>query len=135
MSAVITTIWPQGFLYDIDQTRDPGDRIINMRNLDGSPFDMEASYSVTLNSYRYNGGGGHLAACGAMENGLLTVDTTYKSSAAMRDLMIEYLKIKSTWGAEDIEENWKLVPEDLAVEAIRNYLEDNDIDPVDSKYK
>ena len=125
----------QGFYYDIDLTKEPGERIINLRNLDGTPFDLTKSYSVTLNSYRYNGGGGHLTACGAMENGILTVETTYISSMAMRDLMIEYLKVKKSWGRDDIEENWKLVPEDLAVEAIRNYLEDNNIDPVDSKYK
>jgi len=125
----------QGFFYDIDLTKEPGSRVINMRNLDGSPLDMDKVYSVTLNSYRYNGGGGHLGACGAMENGLLTVETTYKSSMAMRDLMIEYLKIKNNWGASDIEENWKLIPEDLAISAIRNFLEDNDIDPVDTKYR
>ncbi|MBI9109116.1 MAG: 5'-nucleotidase C-terminal domain-containing protein [Spirochaetales bacterium] len=125
----------QGFLYDIDLTKAPGSRIINMRNLDGSPLDMNKTYSVTLNSYRYNGGGGHLTACGAMENGLLTVETTYKSSMAMRDLMIEYLKIKKTWGEGDIEENWKLVPEDLAIRAIKDFLMDNDIDPVDTKYR
>ncbi len=125
----------QGLLYDIDLTKAPGARIINMRNMDGSPFDLKKSYSVTLNSYRYNGGGGHLAACGAMKDGLLTVETTYKSSMAMRDLMIEYLKVKKTWGVEDIEENWKLVPEGLAVEAIRNYFENNNIEPVDTKYQ
>jgi 2',3'-cyclic-nucleotide 2'-phosphodiesterase/3'-nucleotidase len=125
----------QGFLYDIDLTKEPGSRVINLRNLDGSRFDLNKKYSVTLNSYRYNGGGGHLTACGAMKNGLLTVDTTYKSSMAMRDLMIEYLKVKGSWGADDVEENWKLVPESIAVSAIRLYLEDNDIDPVDTKYK
>jgi 2',3'-cyclic-nucleotide 2'-phosphodiesterase/3'-nucleotidase len=113
----------QGFYYEIDLTKTPGERIVNMRNLDGSPFDLSKSYNVTLNSYRYNGGGGHLTACGAMVGGILVADTTYQSSMAMRDLMIEYLKVKKTWGPEDIQSNWKLVPEDLAVRAIHNHLE------------
>jgi 2',3'-cyclic-nucleotide 2'-phosphodiesterase/3'-nucleotidase len=113
----------QGFYYEIDLTKTPGERIVNMRNLDGSPFDLKKSYNVTLNSYRYNGGGGHLTACGAMVGGILVADTTYQSSMAMRDLMIEYLKVKKTWGPEDIQSNWKLVPEDLAVRAIHNHLE------------
>jgi len=37
-------------------------------------------------------------------------------------LIIEYLKVVGTWGPENIEENWKLVPEDLAARAISNQL-------------
>jgi 2',3'-cyclic-nucleotide 2'-phosphodiesterase/3'-nucleotidase len=125
----------QGFYYEIDLTKAPGQRIINMRNLDGSPFDMKRTYSVALNSYRYNGGGGHLNACGAMVAGILTAETLYKSSMAMRDLMIEYLKIKKTWGPEDIQSNWKLVPEDLATRAIKNHFVNAGQEPVVDRYK
>jgi len=112
----------QGFKYDIDITKEPGKRIVNMMNLDGSAFDMDKTYNVTLNSYRYNGGGGHLAAAGVMDKTLLTTETTYKSSGTMRDLMIEYLKVAGTWGPENVEDNWKLIPEDLAARAIDNQL-------------
>ncbi len=112
----------QGLKYEIDLTKEPGNRIINIANLDGSEFDMEKVYSVTMNSYRYNGGGGHLEAAGVLAKGILQTDTTYKSSDAMRDLMVEYLKKVETWGPEDIEENWKLVPEDLAEKAISNQI-------------
>jgi 2',3'-cyclic-nucleotide 2'-phosphodiesterase/3'-nucleotidase len=112
----------QGFKYEIDITKEPGNRIINMMNLDGTAFDMDKTYNVTLNSYRYNGGGSHLAEAGVMDKGLLTTDTTYKSSDSMRDLMIEYLKVVGTWGPENIESNWKLVPEDLAARAVANQL-------------
>ncbi len=112
----------QGFLYDIDLTKEPGNRIVNMKNMDGTPFDLEKTYNVTLNSYRYNGGGGHLAACGAMDGTELKAKTTYISQLAMRDLMVEYLKQKKTWGKDDIEQNWKLIPEDLAARAIENQI-------------
>jgi len=90
--------------------------------MDGTPFDMNKTYNVTLNSYRYNGGGSHLAEAGVMEKGVLTTGTTYKSSDSMRDLMIAYLKDVGTWGPENIEYNWKLVPEDLAARAIENQI-------------
>ena len=125
----------QGFYYEIDLTKAPGQRIINMRNLDGSPFDMKRKYSVALNSYRYNGGGGHLNACGAMVGGILTAETVYKSSMAMRDLMIEYLKVKKSWGPRDIESNWKLIPEDLATRAIKNHFINAGQEPVVDRYK
>ena len=108
----------QGLLYDIDLTKEPGERIVNMKNMDGTPFDMEKTYNVTLNSYRYNGGGGHLAACGAVEGTTLKAKSTYLSSQAMRDLMVEFLKKEKSWGADNIESNWKLIPEDLAARAI-----------------
>ncbi len=112
----------QGFLYDIDLTREPGSRIINMKNLDGSAFDMNKTYEVTLNSYRYNGGGGHLEAAGIMSGGVLSTETTYQSSMTMRDLMVEYLKVEGEWGPEDIEYNWQLIPENLADKAVANQL-------------
>jgi 2',3'-cyclic-nucleotide 2'-phosphodiesterase (5'-nucleotidase family) len=112
----------QGFNYDLDITKEPGNRIVNMTNLDGSPFDMNKTYSVTLNSYRYNGGGSHLPEAGVMDKGILTTKTTYASSDAMRDLMIEYLKVVKTWGPENVVKNWKLIPEDLAARAINNQL-------------
>lgn len=112
----------QGLMYDIDITKEPGERIVNMKNLDGSPFDMDKTYTVTLNSYRYNGGGSHLVEAGVMDKGILTTETTYKSSGTMRDLMIEYLGVVETWGPEDIEYNWKLIPEDLAARAVANQI-------------
>jgi 2',3'-cyclic-nucleotide 2'-phosphodiesterase/3'-nucleotidase len=125
----------QGFTYEIDLRQTPGQRIINMRNLDGSRFDMKRKYTVALNSYRYNGGGGHLNACGSMVAGILTAETVYKSSKAMRDLMIEYLKIKKSWGPQDVESNWKLIPEDLATRAIKNHFKTAGQEPVVDRYK
>jgi hypothetical protein len=42
----------------------------------------------------------------------------------MRDLMVEYLKEKKSWGASDIESSGKLIPEDLADRAIEMQLAD-----------
>ena len=112
----------QGFIYDIDLTQSAGNRVVNMKNLDGSAFDLNKVYAVTLNSYRYNGGGGHLKAAGLITDGVINSKTTYQSSKPMRDLMVEYLELEGEWGPEDIESNWQLVPSSLASRAIENQL-------------
>ncbi len=112
----------QGFLYDLDLTKESGNRIVNMKNLDGSTFDLDKVYNVTLNDYRYNGGGGHLKAAGLFTDGVINSKTTYHSSKPMRDLMVEYLELEGKWGPEDIVDNWKLVPESLSARAIENQL-------------
>jgi hypothetical protein len=70
-----------------------------------------------------------------MVAGILTAETVYKSSMAMRDLMIEYLKVKKSWGPRDIESNWKLVPEELATRAIKNHFVNAGQEPVVDRYK
>ena len=83
---------------------------------------MGKVYNVTLNSYRYNGGGGHLKAAGLITDGNINSKTTYQSSMPMRDLMVEYLKIAEKWGPENVENSWQLIPASLASRAIENQL-------------
>jgi len=111
-----------GLLYEIDITAEPGSKIINLMNEDGSAFDLAATYTVALNSYRYNGGGGHMGAIGAVADGVVTANTVYSSDKAMRDLMIEFLKVTGEWGPDEKDDNWRLVPLDLAEEAINMQL-------------
>ncbi|MBR1652747.1 MAG: bifunctional metallophosphatase/5'-nucleotidase [Alloprevotella sp.] len=49
-----------GIRYVVDVTRPVGQRVRIQSLADGRPFDMDAEYRVALNSYRGNGGGGHL---------------------------------------------------------------------------
>lgn len=112
----------QGFLYDIDLTKESGNRVVNIKNMDGTAFDLGRVYNVTLNSYRYNGGGGHLKAAGLITDGTINSKTTYQSSMPMRDLMVEYLKIAEKWGPENVENSWQLIPASLASRAIENQL-------------
>ena len=49
-----------GIDYTVDVSRDPGDRVNILGFSNGKPFLMEKTYKVAINSYRGNGGGGHL---------------------------------------------------------------------------
>lgn len=49
-----------GINYTVNPYKPYGERIEITSMADGSKFDMNKQYKVALNSYRYNGGGGHL---------------------------------------------------------------------------
>ncbi len=49
-----------GIIYTVDVTADKGDRVKIISMSDGKRFDKRKTYKVALNSYRANGGGGHL---------------------------------------------------------------------------
>lgn len=49
-----------GIRYTVDVTKPRGEKINILSMADGSAFDMDKDYSVAVNSYRGNGGGGLL---------------------------------------------------------------------------
>lgn len=50
-----------GIRYTVDVSRAPGQRVDILSMSDGKPFSEDSTYSVAINSYRANGGGGHLS--------------------------------------------------------------------------
>ena len=46
-----------GIIYTVDVTKPRGEKINIVSMADGSPFDLNKTYKVALNSYRGNGGG------------------------------------------------------------------------------
>lgn len=94
----------EGVNYQIDLYEEPGRRIINMRDpKTGKPFDMNKTYTVALNSYRASGGGGHLAAAGALNNKIV-----FKSTEEMRNILADYISKKRTITAT-ANKNWMLL--------------------------
>ena len=49
-----------GLVYTVDLRKPTGKRINIISMADGTPFDMDAEYTVAMTSYRANGGGDHL---------------------------------------------------------------------------
>lgn len=49
-----------GIIYTVDVTAEKGKRVKIISMADGRKFDRRKTYKVALNSYRANGGGGHL---------------------------------------------------------------------------
>ncbi|WP_051350628.1 5'-nucleotidase C-terminal domain-containing protein [Caloramator sp. ALD01] len=99
-----------GATYDIDLTQPVGNRIKNLRYKGKLIKDTDV-FTVAINNYRYNGGGGFMAAAGISNTDPSIV--VYDSQKALgddgqvRSLMIEYFKKYGTI-ANTVEKNWKL---------------------------
>ena len=94
----------EGISYTIDIREATGNRIKDVIFLEKSePLDPEMTYTVAMNSYRANGGGGHLKAVGINEPEVL-----YSSEIDLRNLIIEYLKEKGVFKAS-CDNNWYIL--------------------------
>jgi 2',3'-cyclic-nucleotide 2'-phosphodiesterase / 3'-nucleotidase len=99
-----------GIEYTVDVSKAPGDRVdITTMSKDGAAFDMNKHYVVAINSYRGNGGGGHLAAAGLTKEEF----TTRVLSSTLADLRFYLIKEFEKRGtvAPTVDNNWKAIPE------------------------
>jgi 2',3'-cyclic-nucleotide 2'-phosphodiesterase/3'-nucleotidase/5'-nucleotidase len=100
-----------GVDYTIDLSRPVGERITSLR-YQGKPVRAEQSFTMAVNNYRQGGGGGFSMVAGA--------PVIYDRQEEIRDLLIEEVRRKGTIRPEDyFRENWKLVPQAAAAEALR----------------
>lgn len=99
-----------GATYDVDLTQPVGSRIKNLK-YDGKLIGDTDEFTVAINNYRFNGGGGFLAAAG-IKNGDQSI-VVYDSAKALgddgqvRNLMINYIKQVKTISPV-VANNWKL---------------------------
>jgi len=100
-----------GIDYVVDVTKPEGQRILIKSLSNGNPFDVNKTYTVAVNSYRGNGGGGHLTQGAGIGKEELTKRLI---SSTERDL--RYYILKSLESIKIIEprasDNWKIIPEE-----------------------
>lgn len=104
-----------GIRYTVDVSKPQGARVTITSLSDGTPFSYSATYTVAVNSYRANGGGGHFPAAGItgkeLERRII--------SATERDLrhyMTEWIRSKGTITPLPLSE-WSIIPAAWASEA------------------
>ena len=104
-----------GIRYTVDVSKPQGARVTITSLSDGTPFNYSATYTVAVNSYRANGGGGHFPAAGItgkeLEGRII--------SATERDLrhyMTEWIRNKGTITPLPLSE-WSIIPAAWASEA------------------
>jgi 2',3'-cyclic-nucleotide 2'-phosphodiesterase / 3'-nucleotidase len=102
-----------GINYTVDVTKSPGERVDIQALSNGSPFDKNASYSVAVNSYRGNGGGGHLTAGAGIAKEDLADRISWSTDRDLRFYLMEYLHRQDTL-YPDIINNWACVPAHLS---------------------
>ncbi len=104
-----------GIRYTVDVSKPQGARVNITALGDGTPFSYSDTYTVAVNSYRANGGGGHFPAAGITSKEL----ESRIVSATERDLryyMTEWIKEKGTISPVPMS-RWNLVPVAWAAEA------------------
>jgi 2',3'-cyclic-nucleotide 2'-phosphodiesterase/3'-nucleotidase len=102
-----------GIDYTVDVRRPPGDRVRINAFSDGTAFLDTAFYSVAVNSYRGNGGGGHLTSGAGIPDDELSARVSWSSDHDLRYYLMEYLRDLDTL-RPTFDHNWRCIPEQLA---------------------
>lgn len=101
-----------GISYTIDVSKPQGARVNIISLDDGTPFSESATYTVAVNSYRANGGGGHFPAAGItgreLERRIVTA-----TERDLRYYMTEWIREKGTISPVPLAD-WKIIPEEWA---------------------
>ena len=106
-----------GIVYTLDVSKKKGDRVKILGldkdfngKVDGE-FDLKKKYKISVNSYRYGGGGGHFKAIG-IEGANMKARTLHYSATGLRDYLISYIQEenKGSIAPEPIG-HWKVIPE------------------------
>lgn len=96
-----------GASYTIDLTQPTGKRIKNLK-VNGKLVNDDDVFTVAINNYRFNGGGGFMKAAG-ITNPVVTFDSakTYGDDGQVRNLMMKYIQDKGTINPT-VDNNWTL---------------------------
>ena len=111
-----------GITYTVDVTKPVGQRINMGRTFyNGKTFDLNQKYNVAVNSYRGNGGGGHLTTGAGIPMEDLPSRIVNSTPVDLRYYVMEWIKKNKTIGA-GIFSDWKFIPENLTKPAMeRDY--------------
>lgn len=99
-----------GIFYTIDVTKPAGDKVTIRTMADGSAFDPEKTYVVAINSYRGNGGGGHLTTGVGLSHDEIQKRQLSSTTRDLRYHIMEYTKQSGTIDPQPLN-SWKLIPE------------------------
>ncbi|PKL83217.1 MAG: bifunctional metallophosphatase/5'-nucleotidase [Ignavibacteriae bacterium HGW-Ignavibacteriae-3] len=98
-----------GINYSVDLSKPAGERINITALSNGSQFDLRKNYNVAVNSYRGNGGGGHL-----VEGAKIPKDDLAKRIITSTDKDLRYYMMKWIEQNKTIEpkllNNWRIIP-------------------------
>ncbi len=105
-----------GIEYTVDVTQPPGERVHILGFSNGNSFNPEEKYLVAINSYRGNGGGGHLTRGAGIPAGELPERIKWSTDIDLRYYLMHYLSEQETLD-QPVLNNWHCIPEDWASRA------------------
>jgi 2',3'-cyclic-nucleotide 2'-phosphodiesterase/3'-nucleotidase len=100
-----------GIDYTVDVSKPEGKRVNIISFSNGDRFDMQETFKVALNSYRGNGGGGHLTAGAGITKKELPERLINSTERDLRYYILEYLEAKESIRPTALN-NWKILPEE-----------------------
>ncbi len=98
-----------GINYTVNLKKPVGEKIEIFGFIDGREFDMNKKYKVVLNSYRGNGGGGHLIEGCKITHEELHQRIIFKSEKDVRTIIMEWIKEKGEVTPSAIG-HWRAIP-------------------------
>lgn len=99
-----------GIVYNVNPFKDKGSRVEIVSMTDGTPFDVNKTYKVALNSYRFNGGGGHLEHGVGLSKQQIEERRVEEVRRDLRGILLDDIIEKGSVGDEQMD-NWKFVPQ------------------------
>ncbi len=103
----------EGIDYTVDVSKPAGQRVTIKMFSDGKPFYLDSLYTVAINSYRANGGGGHLTAGAGIPPEELKNRIVSATDRDLRSYMIQWIKKEQTV-TPTVDFNWKVIPSEWA---------------------
>jgi 2',3'-cyclic-nucleotide 2'-phosphodiesterase/3'-nucleotidase len=101
-----------GIDYEVDVTKPIGEKIKIIKFSDGRKFEPDSKYKVALNSYRGNGGGGHLTRGSKISKEELSKRVISSTEKDLRYYMMKWIEEKKSVEPKLLG-NWKVVPENF----------------------
>jgi 2',3'-cyclic-nucleotide 2'-phosphodiesterase/3'-nucleotidase len=101
-----------GIEYVVDVTKPIGARININRFSNGNEFDLNKKYKVAINSYRGNGGGGHLTRGAKIPHEELSKRVINSTEKDLRYFLMKWIENKQIVEPRLLN-NWKVVPENF----------------------
>ena len=96
-----------GLIYQVADKKPMGKRIKIISMADGTPFDMEKTYNVVMNSYRSMGGGNHLINGIGWAQEEIKDHVVWQSDRDLRSLFIDWATKKGVLDTEPLN-CWKI---------------------------
>ncbi len=100
-----------GINYTINLKTDKGNRVKISGLTNGDAFELDKQYKVAVNSYRGNGGGGHLTEGAGIPKDQLASRVINSTEKDLRFFMIEWIAKQGNITPEKYN-NWNLIPQD-----------------------
>lgn len=99
-----------GIKYTVDVSKPAGQRVTIISMADGKPFDLNKKYTIAINSYRGNGGGGLLTKGAGIPHDQLADRVITSTQKDLRYYLMKWIQ-KQRHITPKALNNWKVIPE------------------------